>query len=81
MPEYDQLKQCYEYFDNNLKKWYESKSQSVNGFNLLQSMFNYDPKQRITAKDALKHAYFHIEEPSPIEKLVYCEIFLIVYYY
>jgi CTD kinase subunit alpha len=34
-------------------------------FDLLISMFRYDPDTRPTAADVLKHPYFATEEPAP----------------
>ena len=36
------------------------------GISLLQGMLTYDPKQRLTAEQALKHPYFN-ELPLPID--------------
>lgn len=51
-----------------LETWYQqiikgysaSESPGDDGFNLLSQMLQYDPTKRITATDALKHAYFTV---------------------
>lgn len=40
------------------------------GQNLLQRFLTYDPAQRITAEDALQHAYFN-EAPLPIDPAMF----------
>ncbi|KAJ3073134.1 hypothetical protein HDU98_002170 [Podochytrium sp. JEL0797] len=47
---------------NNLKLRFPSLT--ANGIDLMQKLLTYDPKQRITAAEALKHPYFS-ESPAP----------------
>ncbi|CAL5440846.1 unnamed protein product [Camellia sinensis] len=42
---------------------------SEQGFDLLSQLLTYDPEKRITAEAALKHSWFHKEEPS-IQELI-----------
>jgi cyclin-dependent kinase 8/11 len=42
-------------------------AKSEAGFNLLSALLEYDIEKRITAEDALNHAYFQ-EEPKPVMK-------------
>ncbi|KAL7420886.1 cyclin-dependent protein kinase [Cryptotrichosporon argae] len=44
-----------------LPAWYASRSGSAQGYELLTRMFEWDPDKRITAKDALGHAWFQEE--------------------
>lgn len=58
-PEYNQLqgfKQC----PNYLEQWYRTIGASnVQGFRLLSGLLNYDPTQRLSAREALEHPYFN----------------------
>ncbi|KAJ3025440.1 UNVERIFIED_CONTAM: hypothetical protein HDU68_007124 [Siphonaria sp. JEL0065] len=47
---------------NNLKLRFPSLT--ANGIDLMEKLLTYDPKQRITAAQALKHPYFR-ESPAP----------------
>ena len=40
-------------------------------FELLQSMFQYDPAKRPSAGDALEHPFFTTEEPAPEQAIEY----------
>ena len=42
-------------------------AKSEAGFNLLSALLEYDIEKRISAEDALNHAYFQ-EEPKPVMK-------------
>lgn len=53
---------------SSLAHWYQVRSRSTAGYNLLTRLFDYDPKKRVTAKGALEHAYFIEEEPKPMSK-------------
>ncbi|CDZ96199.1 kinase-like protein [Phaffia rhodozyma] len=50
-----------ERYHPGLAHWYKTKSGpsfSPKGFDLLSSMFEFDPERRITAREALKHSWF-----------------------
>ncbi|KAJ1795535.1 cyclin-dependent protein kinase, partial [Coemansia sp. RSA 2523] len=65
MPDYAQMKQFRQY-PNALKTWYSNTGQkSDTGLELLVSLLEYDPERRVTAAQALEHAYFG-EEPRPV---------------
>ncbi|CAO1629306.1 unnamed protein product [Parajaminaea phylloscopi] len=49
---------------NVLLQWYHSRSRSTAGFDLFESLLQYDPGKRMTAEEALKHAWFR-EDPVP----------------
>lgn len=49
---------------SNLRKKFQMLSDT--GLNLLLNFLTYDPNQRITAEEALKHPYFN-EFPPPID--------------
>ena len=71
MPEAGNLT-AFRHYSNNLKTVYNqsSSSKSDKGFQLLSAMLEYNPELRITAADALNHAYFQ-EEPRPSLKYVF----------
>ena len=45
---------------NHLRKKFPPSLLTQNGFDLLNRFLTYDPKKRITAKDALEHPYFKV---------------------
>ena len=57
-----------------LPSWYKSKSPassySALGYQLLQSLFEFDPEKRITAREALACPWFTEESPKPSLKSV-----------
>jgi serine/threonine protein kinase len=53
---------------SSLAHWYQVRSRSTAGYNLLTRLFEYDPKKRVTAKKALDHVYFVEEDPLPMRK-------------
>lgn len=57
---------------SSLAHWYQVRSRSTAGYNLLTRLFEYDPKKRVTAKKALDHGYFVDEDPHPMRKWVSC---------
>ncbi|RKP25716.1 Serine/threonine-protein kinase SSN3 [Syncephalis pseudoplumigaleata] len=64
MPEYPNLASIREH-DNALRSyWKTCSSKSDHGYDILRLMLEYDPERRISAEQALDHAYFH-EEPRP----------------
>lgn len=50
---------------NVLLPWYQSRYRSGSGFDLFDSLLQYDPARRCTAKEALAHPWFTKEEPVP----------------
>ncbi|KAJ2223055.1 cyclin-dependent protein kinase [Coemansia sp. RSA 485] len=65
MPDYQHMKQ-FRHYANALKSWYSNTGhKSELGFQLLASLLEYDPDRRISAADALDHAYFK-EDPKPV---------------
>jgi cyclin-dependent kinase 8/11 len=54
-------------FSNRLSDWCQSRIRSQSGYELLRQLFAYDPDSRLTAKEALRHKWFH-EEPLPTHK-------------
>ncbi|CAK9783220.1 kinase-like protein [Cutaneotrichosporon oleaginosum] len=44
-----------------LPTWYANRSGSSHGFDLLTKLFEWDPAQRITAREALSHPWFQEE--------------------
>ena len=48
---------------SSLAHWYQVRSRSTAGYNLLTRFFEYDPAKRITAAQAMEHDYFVAEEP------------------
>ncbi|KAI9144090.1 kinase-like domain-containing protein [Paraphysoderma sedebokerense] len=67
MPDYHHLKDFRQY-SNNLRSYFQACSvRSESAFLLLSGLLEYDPVNRLTAEDALNHAYFQ-EEPRPSVK-------------
>ncbi|KII94569.1 hypothetical protein PLICRDRAFT_184140 [Plicaturopsis crispa FD-325 SS-3] len=63
MPEYQSMKRL-DLFQNRLAEWCQSRVRSAQGYDLLKQLFAYDPDNRLTAKEALSHKWFH-EDPKP----------------
>ncbi|KIK65399.1 hypothetical protein GYMLUDRAFT_159566 [Collybiopsis luxurians FD-317 M1] len=63
LPEYTSLKRLDPY-PNRLLDWCQSRIRSQAGYELLQQLFMYDPDRRLSARDALGHAWFK-EDPMP----------------
>lgn len=67
LPEYRNLSD-FQVYPNSLSNFIQQNApnwKSKSGFHLLMSMLEYDPKNRITAEEALDHPYFK-EEPLPV---------------
>jgi cyclin-dependent kinase 8/11 len=59
MPEYKTYLQYGPWPNPNpLPQWYSSRSTSTAGYDLLVRLFDWDPAKRITAREALQHAWF-----------------------
>ncbi|WVQ86170.1 serine/threonine-protein kinase SSN3 [Cryptococcus sp. DSM 104549] len=59
MPEYRTYQTTGPYQTNNpLPQWYQNRSSSAQGYDLLLKLFEWDPARRITARDALAHPWF-----------------------
>lgn len=54
-------------YTNRLQEWCHSRIRSPQGYDLLRQLFAYDPDNRLTAKEALQHKWFH-EDPKPTWK-------------
>ncbi|KAJ7461039.1 kinase-like domain-containing protein [Mycena galericulata] len=64
MVEYQNMKRLDPY-TNRLQDWCSNRVRgSPNGYDLLRQLFAYDPDNRLTAKEALQHKWFH-EDPYP----------------
>ncbi|PPQ78902.1 hypothetical protein CVT26_011711, partial [Gymnopilus dilepis] len=63
MPEYTNMKRL-DYGDSRLESWLLARSNDRTALDLLEKFFKYDPEQRLTAKEALRHRWFQ-EEPRP----------------
>jgi cyclin-dependent kinase 10 len=62
------LKHYNDLIYHRLKDKFRNCKISPTGLNLLQQLLAYDPKQRITAGEALKHEYFH-SKPLPVTNM------------
>ncbi|KAJ7470264.1 CMGC/CDK/CDK8 protein kinase [Mycena latifolia] len=63
MVEYQNMKRLDPY-SNRLQEWCHSRVRSQSGYDLLRQLFAYDPDNRLNAKEALQHKWFH-EDPYP----------------
>ncbi|TIA71495.1 hypothetical protein E3P91_02478 [Wallemia ichthyophaga] len=67
LPDYNELMQFNpQQFSYKLNHWFAQRSNSLQGFDLLDKMLQYDPTQRLSAKDALNHPFFTTEQPQPL---------------
>ncbi|KAJ7702294.1 kinase-like domain-containing protein [Mycena rosella] len=75
MVEYQNMKRLDPY-SNRLHDWCHTRVRSQNGYDLLRQLFAYDPDNRLSAKEALQHKWFH-EDPYPTWKWVpFCVLVL-----
>lgn len=63
LPEYQNMKRL-DVYQNRLADWCSTRVRSKEGYDLLRLLFAYDPDNRLTAKEALRHKWFQ-EEPLP----------------
>jgi len=63
MPECQNMKRLDRY-TNRLHEWCNPRMKSHLGYEFLKQTFAFDPDQRLTARDALRHKWFQ-EEPIP----------------
>ncbi|KAF8184869.1 kinase-like domain-containing protein [Mycena galopus ATCC 62051] len=63
MIEYQNMKRLDPY-TNHLYEWCQTRVRTPNGYDLLRKLFAYDPDDRLTAKQAVKHEWFN-EDPKP----------------
>lgn len=72
MPDYHQLKTFRSlHFTNQLPAWYRligSMASTAQGLKLLMNLLEYDPATRLTAVEALNHAYFQ-ESPKTTQNV------------
>ncbi|XP_050697330.1 cyclin-dependent kinase 11B-like isoform X2 [Eriocheir sinensis] len=74
-PGYNQLPlvkktQFADYPYNHLRERFKTRL-SDEGFNLLNRFLTYNPQMRITCQKALRHDYFHKEQPAPIDPAMF----------
>ena len=72
LPEFDKLLEFSNQTNCNLGRMYTSTfpSKSMQGFDLLSALLEYDPDKRLSAQKALEHAFFK-EQPLPCKKWVF----------
>ena len=63
MPEYGNMRRLDRY-NNRLTEWCTNRSLIGNAADFLRKLFVYDPDKRLTARQALDHAWFN-EAPLP----------------
>lgn len=67
LPEFNELLQFKPHqFTYKLNHWFSHRSHSLQGFDLLDKMLQYDPTRRVTAEAALSHPFFTAELPLPV---------------
>lgn len=66
MPDYKHLwpQLRIDNFSNNLLSWYSTRARNSSGFELFESLLQYDPGKRLSAKEALDHPWFQ-KDPKP----------------
>jgi hypothetical protein len=62
-PEYHNMKRLG-HFNNRLSDWCQSRIRSQQGYELSKQLFAYDPDNRLTADQAIRHKWF-LEDPLP----------------
>lgn len=53
-----------ESYTNNIYSWYTGRARTSSGFELFENLLQYDPSKRLSAEEALDHAWFK-KEPLP----------------
>ncbi|GAC95262.1 likely protein kinase [Pseudozyma hubeiensis SY62] len=52
-------------YPKTLSRWYATRNKGDDGYDLFDSLLQYDPEQRLTANQALEHAWFTAQDPKP----------------
>lgn len=52
-------------YPKTLSRWYTTRNKGEDGYNLFDSLLQYDPEQRLTANQALEHGWFTAQDPKP----------------
>lgn len=52
-------------YPKTLSRWYATRNKGDDGYELFNSLLQYDPEQRLTANQALEHAWFTAQDPKP----------------
>ncbi len=52
-------------YPKSLSRWYETRNKGEDGYDLFDSLLQYDPEQRLTANQALEHGWFTAQDPKP----------------
>lgn len=52
-------------YPKTLSRWYATRNKGEDGYDLFDSLLQYDPEQRLTANQALEHAWFRAQDPKP----------------
>ncbi|CBQ73530.1 related to SSN3-cyclin-dependent CTD kinase [Sporisorium reilianum SRZ2] len=52
-------------YPKTLARWYATRHKSDDGYTLFDALLQYDAEQRLTANQALEHAWFTASEPRP----------------
>ena len=52
-------------YPKTLSRWYTTRNKGEDGYDLFDSLLQYDPEQRLTANQALEHGWFTAQDPKP----------------
>lgn len=52
-------------YPKTLSRWYTTRNKGDDGYDLFDSLLQYDPEQRLTANQALEHGWFTWQDPKP----------------
>ena len=69
MSKFLSTQRVYYSYPNRLHEWCQSRLRSPLAYDLLRLLFVYNPDNRLTAKEALRHKWFS-EDPKPTRKYV-----------